>query len=193
MGDERVYRLLVRSAILIGVAVGGVLLYQTFIVGRPPGDTAYLEGEQFFEDGYYARALERYDTALSLAPDHFHALRARARTLMQLGRHRDALGAYGMLIAMRPDFAPLYANRGILHDRMGSYRRAIADYRQALTLDPELAEGPHWLTRFLRNQPQRPPGIADRMAYLQSELAKPASQRLLRVPEVDDARRPYKQ
>ena len=193
MGNDGGYRLLVRTAILIGMLVGGVLLYQTFIVGRPPGDTAYLEGEQFFEDGQYARALARYDTALSLAPDHFHAHRARARTLMQLDRHRDALAAYGALIAAHPDFAPLYANRGILHDRMGSYQRAVADYEQALSLDPELADGPHWLTRFLRNQPKRSPGIGDRAAYLRTELAKPASERLLRVPDIDGTQRPYKQ
>ena len=193
MGNDGVYRLLVRAAILIGVAVGGVLLYQTFIVGRPPGDTAYLEGEQFFEDGLYARALARYESALSLAPNHFHARRARARTLMQLGRLRDALSAYDALVAARPESAPLYANRGILHDRMGSYRKAFTDYEQALVLDPELAEGPHWLTRFLRNQPQRPSGIGDRAAYLRAELAKPESERLLRVPEVDDVQRSYKQ
>ena len=51
MGDEGVYRLLVRAAIFMGVFVSGFLLYQTFVAGRPPGDTAYLEGEQFFEDG----------------------------------------------------------------------------------------------------------------------------------------------
>ena len=193
MGDAGVYRLLVRTAVFLGVLVGGVLLYQTFIVGRPPGDTAYLEGEQFFEDGQYARALQRYDATLSVAPGHFHAQRARARTLMQLGRHHDARAAYDALVDARPDFAPLYANRGILHDRMGAYARAAGDYEKALALDPELAEGPHWLTRFLRNQPQRPPGIAERAAYLRTELAKPASERLLQVPEIDAVQRSYKQ
>ena len=193
MGNESIHRLLVRAALLIGVAVGAVLLYQTFVIGRPPGDTAYLEGEQFFEDGLYARALERYEITLSLVPDHFHARRAHARTLMQLGRHRDALAAYDALITIRPEFGPLYANRGILHDRMGSYRLAISDYERALVLDPELAEGPHWLTRFLRNQPKQPPGIMERAAYLRAELAKPESERLLRVPEVDAIQRSYKQ
>ena len=193
MGDEGVYRLLVRAAIFVGVVGGGVLLHQTFVVGRLPGDTAYLEGEQFFEDGQYARALDRYDEALALAPGHYHARRARARTLMQIGRHEDALAAYDALAEARPDFAPLYANRAILHDRMGSYSRAVADYEKALALDPSLGDGPHWLTRFLRNQPQRPPGISERAAYLRSELAKPEAERLLRVPERDAAQRPYKQ
>ena len=176
----------------MGVFVSGFLLCQTFVAGRPPGDTAYLEGEQFFEDGQYPRALDRYHEALELAPGHYPARRARARTLMQTGRHEDALAAYVELAEARPDSAPLYANRAILHDRMGSYPQAIADYEKALTLDPSLGDGPHWLTRFLRNQPQRPPGIAERAAYLRSELARPEAERLLRVPELDAAQRPCK-
>jgi hypothetical protein len=42
----------------------------------------------------------------------------------------------------------------------------------------------------LRNQPEAPPTIADRAAYLRAELAKPESERLLRMPELDA---PYKQ
>jgi hypothetical protein len=48
------------------------------------------------------------------------------------------------------------------------------------------------LTRFLRNQAERPPTIADRAAYLRAELAKPEGERRLRVPEVDARQRPYK-
>ena len=63
----------------------------------------------------------------------------------------------------------------------------------ALELDPELAEGPSWLTRFLRNQADAPPTIADRARYLRAELAKPESERVLRVPEHDAQQRPYQQ
>lgn len=84
-----------------------------------------------------------------------------------------------------------YANRGILKDRMGDYPGALADYREALRLAPELAEGPGLLTRFLRNQAERPPSIADRADYLAGQLARPEAERLMRVPEEDARQRAY--
>jgi len=191
--NGRIYRILVRTAIVLSVVVLGVIAYQTFVIGRPPGDTAYLEGDQLFEDGLYERALGKYDDALRQDPDHFHALRARARTLMELGRHREALREYELAISRDPEFASLYANRGILYDRTGRYEKALADYEKALALDPELDKGLHWMTRFLRNRPEGQPTIGDRARYIRGELAKPGDQRLLAVPEVDEEQRSYKQ
>lgn len=187
------YQVLKWTAIVLALVVAGSLLYTTFVVGRSPADQAYLEAEQFFADGEYERALAKYDEALAHDPDHFHALRARARTLLQLGRHADALAFYDQAIERQADFAPLYANRGILHDRMGEYEKAIEDYERALRLDPELDEGPHWLIRFLRLQPEKPPTIGDRARFLRDELAKPKEQRVLRLPEIDAQQRSYKQ
>jgi len=84
------------------------------------------------------------------------------------------------------------ANRGILKDQLGDYPGALADYREGLLLEPELAEGPGFLTRFLRNQPERPPSIADRARYLAEQLAKPKPERLMRLPERDNQQRAYR-
>jgi len=191
--DKNVYRFLVWTAIVMTVAWVGWSIYDSMISPRQPGDMAYLEGNNLFEDGEYQRALVKYDEALGIVPDHIHALRARARSLMQLGQSAQALATFNTVISLEPDFAASVANRGILHDRMGRYQMAIEDYERAIALDAEIAEGPHWLTRFLRNQPEKPPGIAERAAYLRKELAKPESERLLRVPEVDAEQRTYKQ
>ena len=187
------YRFLKWTAITLTIAWVGWTIYDSMISPRNPGDLPYLDANTLFEDGEYERALAKYDEALEIDRNHIHALRGRARTLMQLGRAPQALNAFNTVISLEPDFGASYANRGILHDRMGRYEKAIADYERALTLDPELADGPHWLTRFLRNQPQKPPGIADRAAYLRRELAKPEGERLLRLPELDDKQRSYKQ
>lgn len=85
-----------------------------------------------------------------------------------------------------------YANRGILKDRMADYPGALADYRNALRLEPEVKDGPGLLTRFLRNQSQKPPSVADRARYLEQQLAKPEPDRLLRRPDEDIKQRPYR-
>ena len=188
---DPVHRLLTAVAVVLAVAYLAYAVHGHFF-GRAPGDLAYLDAENHFAAGDYDRAAARFGDALAAAPDHFDALRGLARTLHQLGDHEAALAAYDRALALDPTFAELHANRGALLDAMGRHEAALRDYERALELDPRLADGPHWLTRFLRNQPERPPTIADRAAYLRSELAKPESERLLRVPEIDARQRPYR-
>lgn len=128
------------------------------------GDTARAEalGQQSGAD--LRSALQRYDHAI----EQETAAQAEPRSL-----------------------GVAHANRGILKDRLGDYPGALADYREALRLAPELAEGPGLLTRFLRNQAQRPPSIADRAEYLAEQLARPEAERLMRVPEEDARQRAY--
>jgi tetratricopeptide (TPR) repeat protein len=187
------YRFLKWTAITLAIAWGGWAIYESMISQRNPGDLPYLDANTLFEDGEYERALAKYDEALAIDSNHIHAMRGRASTLMQLVQSPQALAAFNTIISLEPDFGGNYALRGLLHDRMGRYEKAIADYEHALALYPEVAEGPHWLTRFLRKQPEKPPTIAERAAYLRAELAKPESQRVLRVPELDDKQRSYKQ
>ncbi|UCE88952.1 MAG: tetratricopeptide repeat protein [Pseudomonadota bacterium] len=190
--DKKLYRALVVTAVALTVLWIGWSLYDAYLRESLPGEQAWHAANKYFEDGNYEQALREYETALRSNPEFLPALRGRARSLMQLGRSTEALATFDEAIGRAPEFGPTYANRGILHDRLGHYEAAIADYDRALALDSELAEGPHWLTRFLRLQPDKPPSIADRAAYLRDQLAKPESERLLRVPEVDEQQRPYK-
>lgn len=191
--DETLYKFLKWTAITLGAAWIGWSLYDLMLREHTPGDFEFKRAEQFFADDEYASALEMYDSALEENPEHIYALRGKARTLLQLERFHDALAVYETVLAKQPEVGVNYANRGILFDRMGEYEKAIADYDTALKLDPELDEGPHWLTRFLRNLPDKPPTIGDRADYLRAELAKPPEQRVLRVPEIDEQQRTYKQ
>ena len=135
-------------------------------------------GNRYFEDGLYHKASESFQSIIKNNPENIDALRGLARSYMQLGKHHEALVLFNQAIAQSPNYAPSYANRGILHDRMQQYSFAVDDYKRALQLQPELAKGPHWLTRFLRNQAERPPSIEDRLKYLQQELQKPEADRL---------------
>jgi tetratricopeptide (TPR) repeat protein len=191
--DDRLTRALKLVAIAMVVAFVGWAVYEKLVVGSAPGDYAYHAANNLFEDGFYERAAAGYRDALAEAPDHLYALRGLARSLHKMGAHDQALAVYDQAIAEAPDFAGTWANRGILLDTMGRHEEALVDYTKALQLDPAVAEGPHWLTRFLRNQAEAPPTVAERARYLRAELAKPEDERLLRMPEVDAQQRPYQQ
>jgi tetratricopeptide (TPR) repeat protein len=50
-------------------------------------------------------------------------------------RWKEAVEAYGRVIAIDPDYAAAWNNLGLLHHRMGQYRRAGECYRHALGTD----------------------------------------------------------
>lgn len=192
MADGR-YRALVAVAVMLTLGWIGWTIYDGFFARTGPGDGTYLAAERLFEDGRYPEALAAYREVLEQAPSHVHAWRGVARSLMQLERYGEALAAFDEAIARAPEFAGNYANRGILRDRMGDHVKALADYERSLAMDARVAEGPGWLTRFLRLQPDKPPSVADRARYLREQLALPEAERVLRVPELDEKQRGYKQ
>ncbi len=191
--DDRRYQLLKYTAIVMAIAWVGWSLYDYLGRGKQPGDYAYHAASNYFADGHYEKALAEYEAALREDPDHIPAKRGKAETLIMLKQERQAINLYDELIARQPDEPSYYANLGIAYDRLGEHKKALANYEMALNIDSETGAGPDWLTRFLRNQPDKPPGIADRARYLKTQLALPKAERLLKVPEVDEAQRPYKE
>ena len=182
------------AKILFALVIVGVLLLliNNWPLSTTSENKTIEAGNRYFEDGHYVDASKNFAAVIDRDSSNIEAIRGLARSYMQLGKQQEALELFNRAITQAPDYAPSYANRGILYDRMQQYTLAVADYRQALQLQPELAEGPGWLTRFLRNQAERPPTILDRLNYLQQELQKPESERLLQVPKQDQQQRPYK-
>jgi tetratricopeptide (TPR) repeat protein len=178
-------------ALGLGGLVIGFAIYEKPSSTRNPADQHYHAAETLFEDQDYAKAASTYRLALEKNPDHHHARRGLARTFHQLGQHDEALKLYDQAIGEAPESAGIYANRGILLDTMGQHDEALRDYQTALDLDPDLGNGPGWLTRFLRNQAETPATIAARADYLQAELAKPETEQVLRLKDRDDRERPY--
>lgn len=178
------------------VAIAGAVLWLGYegyrhFAGMAPGDISYIDGNSLFKDRQYERAAQYFQNSLEADPRHEAALRGLANSYVQLKRYDEALAAIQRAINVRPEFGGNYAIRGIIYDHMGRYALAIADYERALKLDPGVADGMHWLDRLLYNVQKRPPTVADRLAYLKTQLALPESERLLRLPEVDDQQRPY--
>ena len=188
---ERSYRFLKTTALTMALAWVAWSVYD-FTQDKAPGDFAYHAASNYFAEGDYPHALAEYQSALRAAPDHLAAKRGLAETLIMLGREREAIALYQELLAIAPENAGFYANLGIAYDRLGEHQKALQNYTSALELAPDIADGPSWLTRFLRKQYEKPPSIAERAAYLRQQLALPKEQQVLALPSLDQEQQPYK-
>ncbi len=183
-------------AVIVVLSVCGIFAYyyhKYTILETTPGENQYRLGNKRLEDGNYEEALQIFDQVLAEHTEYKEAHLGRAITLLQMERFGESRESFNTAIRLDNQYAQAYANRGILNDRVGQHAAALHDYRKALELNPELAEGPGWLWRFLRNIHEPPPTIADRADYLEAELKKPENERLIRVPELDSKQRMYKQ
>lgn len=190
--ESPIYRILVWAAIGTAIVVVAATVHNYAFTEDVPGELNYRRGNLRLEDGKYDEALVEFNLVLEQSPTHAGGYLGRGLTLMGLGDSALALESINRAIDLKPSFAAAYANRGIIYDKLGQPEKALIDYRKALELDKELGEGPDWFTRFFRNQAEAPPTIKDRAAYLEIELKKPPSQRLLKIPELDEKQRPYK-
>ena len=135
-----------------------------------PGGPAFSRAVGFYTDGDYEDALQNYETSIREHPEFVHAKRGRARTLMQLGREREALEAFNEVLEQDSGSAVSFANRGILQDRMGFYPQAIADYDKAIRMDPHLGEGMDWFTRLLQDRKEKPQTLTERLQTLRKQI-----------------------
>lgn len=187
------HNFLLSSILLIPIIWFSWSAYEKVLNENLLDENSYHAANKYFSDGLYEDALRSYKQAESDNPQFIHAKRGIARSLMQLGRNNEALNYFNKVIELDPTFGTSYANRGILHDRMQSYTKAIADYHKALQLDPSISKGPSLITRFLRNQVEKPATIIDRLHYLQAELEKPEKLQVLHIEEKNKAQISYKQ
>jgi tetratricopeptide (TPR) repeat protein len=193
---------LVLSALGLALAILWSLL-KPYLFDAPPGDYEARQGDILLTDGKYDAAIERFEAALAVSPDHRGALMGKGIAYLQSDRPTQAEAVFTHLIDMLPGtlaaddatgrgvLSGAYANRGILRDRLGRHEAALADYRQALAIDAEAVEGPGLLHRILYGN-AHPATVRQRAGYLQQQLALPESERNMRLPEADARQRMYK-
>ena len=133
-----------------------------------PGGSAFSRAVGLYTDGKFEEALQYYETSAREHPEFIHALRGTARTLMQLGRDREALETFNEVLERDAGSAVSFANRGILQDRMGLYPQAIADYEWAIKMDPKLGESMDWFTRLLQNRKKESQTLSERLQVLRT-------------------------
>ncbi len=199
-------RVLRRFVILMAILTFGGFTFWAVTgsyVSAPDGDYEVRQGDILLGDGKYDAALERFNAALAVSPDHRGALMGRGLVFLQGGRQTEAEAEFTYLIKflqenLEPDditgiavYAAAHTNRGILYDRTGRYEKALQDYIQALKIDEGAVDGPGLIDKVIFGTP-RPATVRQRAIYLQQQLALPEDQRVLQIPEKDAEQRMYK-
>ncbi|RYY52158.1 MAG: tetratricopeptide repeat protein, partial [Comamonadaceae bacterium] len=113
-------------------------------------------------------ALRDFDAALKAVPNHLAALRGRAHTLSELGRHAEAAALIerAMVLGGR---ATLLADRALLRERAGDIAGARADLDEAITLDPSNSWARGARGRFRQDEGEHEAALADFDAALALE------------------------
>lgn len=88
----------------------------------------FNRGNELYGNGRHADALQAYDRALAINPDHVKAHNNRGQVLEALGRHDEALEAYSRAIRLQPDFAAALSNRGLCLLLLGRFAEGWKDY-----------------------------------------------------------------
>ena len=109
--------------------------------GLRAGAGGVYERAEFLQfAGQDAEAVPRYQQAVTLGKDDADTWFGLAYSLHNTGDLPSCIMAYDRALALKPDFAGAYNNRGNAHAAKHDYGRAIADYTKAIALRPDGAE-----------------------------------------------------
>lgn len=168
----------------------------------PKGDYEVRQGDIFLGVQKYAKALERFDAALSVSPDHRGALMGRALSFMMDQKPDQAEHAFNYIINylsknLEPDdrtgigtLAAAYNNRGILRDRQCRHKEALTDYIAALKTDEGAVDGPGIIDKIIHRP--NPSTARKRAEFLYNHVDKLKEGECLLIPEKDNEERVYK-
>ena len=88
------------------------------------------------EIDYEAKIIGQADRAISLAPEATYAFLPKASYLVLTQHWSDALGVADAGLAVDPNFAALYAARGVAENSLGRVEQAKSDLQLAMRLSP---------------------------------------------------------
>ena len=90
------------------------------------------EGQSLLDAQQPDKALECFEVALGLEPDHAEALVKKGGALEKLGRTDDAIACYDRAIAADETLTIAHLHKGGLFNRLARYDEALKCYEQAL-------------------------------------------------------------
>jgi serine/threonine protein kinase len=91
----------------------------------------YALGRAYLQEGDLPRACEQLDRALALEPQGLWPNFAKGLCAHRMGKHQEALAAFSACVALAPDSAACFANRGRAYEALRCPERAAEDFERA--------------------------------------------------------------
>jgi tetratricopeptide (TPR) repeat protein len=107
------------------------------MAGCQNADDQLALAEKYVGDDKHQEAMEAYDTAIELKPDHAIAYHNRGLLHVKLGQNDKAFSDYDKAIELDDSFPGAYRDRGRLHLQLNDFEQAIADFSRILELEPD--------------------------------------------------------
>jgi tetratricopeptide (TPR) repeat protein len=108
-------------------------------------DTEIEKGNQRYFAGDFVGAIESYEKAIEIKPDHHIAWGNRGLGLSNLGRNEEAIASYDRASQINPNYYDVWFNRGNILYNLGRKEEALASYNRAIEIKPDKNEA--WLGR----------------------------------------------
>src|SRR5712671_1605749 len=92
------------------------------------------------QQGHLVRAKAAYENILKAQPEHFDALHLLGVIAIQTNQHRLAVDLIGRAIAINPNDAAFFSNRGVAFQELKLLDAAVASYDKAIAIRPDDAD-----------------------------------------------------
>jgi len=117
---------------------GGVALRQ--VLGPPNARGSWSLPLAFALEGDTEKALDKFDEAILLNPEHASAYYGRGNIYRKFRYYLRAIYDYDEAILLDPEYVSAYSRRGSSYSLLGQHRRAIQDFEEAIRLDPQYSK-----------------------------------------------------
>lgn len=94
----------------------------------------FQEGNDYYDNGDYKRAIDTYNEALRIKSDEHFIILKRGDCYRKLRQPQRAMQDYDLVIALKPSIARAYYHRGTLKFTIGKKTEGCEDIRKAKAL-----------------------------------------------------------
>jgi serine/threonine protein kinase len=110
----------------------------------------FRQGEKFFNQRKYDKAIEAYTKAIELNPNDAWFYNNRGTVYHLTSEYEKAIADYTKAAEVNPQNFSAYYNRGLIYQEISNLSAAEADFRKVLELDPQNKLAKENLERILK-------------------------------------------